>query len=70
MEIEDLVNEIIERVLHSDPVHSDEFVNERIIRADVWSLIETYTSGIVDARTNELEIQIESLKDDIKGLHQ
>ena len=62
MDIETLVDEILARTLHADPVADDPGIDERITRADVWSLIETYTDGIVDDRINELEVRIQDLE--------
>lgn len=46
MEIEELVNEILLRTRHPESYHDDERVNERLIRAEVWDLIQDYTDEV------------------------
>ena len=58
MDIETLVDEILARTLHADPVADDPGIDERITRADVWSLIETYTDELVNDRITTLEAEL------------
>lgn len=67
MDIEDLVDEILSK-LYSDPLHPDKFTNERIIRADIWSLIETYTDQIESDKVDGLQIALSRAEATIRGL--
>ena len=42
MDIEALVDQILDRCLHSEPVHSDPYTNERAIRAEIWNMIQDF----------------------------
>ena len=50
MEIEELVDLLMEKTRHSEPQDDRPFVNERMVRSDVWALVESYTETIVDDR--------------------
>lgn len=63
MEIETIVDEIIERTRHSDPLDDNAFVNERIMRADVWTLLETYTNNLIDDRIQQLTEELKAYEE-------
>jgi dihydroneopterin aldolase len=69
MEIEDLVDEILEK-LYSDPQHPDKYTNTRIVRADIWSLVETYTDQIESDRVERLEVALNKAEAVIRGLEE
>ena len=69
MEIEDLVDEILEK-LYSDPQHPDKYTNMRIVRADIWSMVETYTDELDAGRIEELEEELAEAESQIKTLEE
>ena len=52
MEIESLVDAIMGRVYHGATLHDDPYVQERIVRSDIWDLIQDYE----DAQLQKMEV--------------
>ena len=44
MDQEELVDELIALVFHTEPRDPNAFTNERMVRAEVWDLIDRYDS--------------------------
>ena len=66
MEIDDLLDLVLEKV-HSEPQHADKAVNERIVRADLYSLVEDYTRSYESYRINDLVQALERAEGTING---
>jgi hypothetical protein len=63
MEIEELVELLMEKTRHSEPQDDRPFVNERMVRSDVWALVESYTETIVDDRIATLERELRAYEE-------
>ena len=62
MDISELVDEILERV-DGDAVSSDPYTDRRILRSDIWNLIDNYETDQGKANElAELQHEIETLQ--------
>jgi t-SNARE complex subunit (syntaxin) len=79
MEISSLCDEIMETVYHSAVLHDDPYTQERIVRSEVYGLVETFLHEYDDRedaqeisrledRVSELEGVLDDYRDDIDSL--
>jgi len=61
MELNDLTEQIIERVYHGAILHDDPYTQERIVASDVYNLLQEWDDERVHARITLLEEKLEGL---------
>ena len=61
MELNDLTEQIIERVYHGAILHDDPYTQERIVASDVYNLLQEWEDERVHARITLLEEKLEGL---------
>ena len=65
---EDLVDELVEIAFHSEPSDPNRYINERMKRAEIWDLIETYDNEREREEGELLSDQLEDAEDTIQAL--
>lgn len=71
MDIRDLVDEILELALHSDPVSADDYVQERAVHARVWDLIEQHDKELqAEWESSSEDVDVWDLENKIEGLNE
>ena len=61
MELNDLTEQIIERVYHGAILHDDPYTQERIVASDVYNLLQEWDDERVHSRISLLEENLEGL---------
>ena len=61
MELNDLTEQIIERVYHGAILHDDPYTQERIVASDVYNLLQEWDDERVHSRITLLEEKLEWL---------
>jgi hypothetical protein len=64
---EDLVDEIVEIAFHSEPSDPNRYTNERMKRAEIWDLIQTYDKEREKEEGELLSDQLEDAEDTIQA---
>jgi len=61
MELNDLTEQILDRVYHGAILHDDPYTQERIVASDVYNLLQEWDDERVHSRITLLEEKLEGL---------